>query len=156
MLAVLNRIMSGDAPESLPERRTGSRVNPGDASERVRSDIARRIDLDQLEDDVMGAVRANTEAVAKIGSRVDSLRDELSHFVVEHSQLHSDWATAWAEKWNGVTAELAYRRGLIGLPRLVLEWLRQYLTTILLIGGLIVAAIGFLTDSLTIGVGGPR
>lgn len=142
-----------DASLAQPERRSGPRADPGDPVDRMRSDVARLIDLERLEDDVMTAVRANTVRVEAIGERVDKLRDELSGFVIEHSQSHADFATQWAERWNGITAELAYRRGLIGLPRLVLEWLRQYLPTVLMIGGLLVTAIGFITGSVSISVG---
>lgn len=126
---------------------------PPDPATRMRSDVARMVDLEALEGRVMAAITENTRAVAGVGGRVDNIRDELSGFVISHSQLHADFATDWAERWTGITAELAYRRGLIGLPRLVLEWLRQYMPTLMKLGALIAAIVGFATGAVNVDVG---
>lgn len=126
---------------------------PVDAELRIHSDVAREVDLRALEERVMHAVRHNTEAVQAVAGRLDTVRDELSGFVVQHSQLHTDFATDWAERWTGITAELAYRRGLIGFPRLMLEQLRQYTPMLLKLLAGIAAIVGFATGAVSVDVG---
>lgn len=123
------------------------------AEQRITSDVARRVDLEQLENEVMGVVRETGQKVDSLGGRVDAMRDEVSGYVVQHAQLHSHDATEAARRWEGITAELAYKRGLISAPRLVLEWLRQYLPTVMIIGGLTAAIAGFVTGNIQVGVG---
>ncbi len=122
----------------------------GDLHRRIHSDVARTVDLDALERRLMQAVGAKVDG---IGARVDAMNDELSGFVVRHSQDHVAFATDWEKRWSAITADLAYKRGLIGFPRLVLEWLRQYLPTVITVLGLTAAIIGFLTGSIQVGVG---
>lgn len=133
------------------ERQASATPNEaGDLHRRIHSDVARTVDIDELEQRLMQAVGAKVDG---LGQRVDKMNDELSSFVVRHSQDHVTFATDWEKRWSAITADLAYRRGLIGFPRLVLEWCRQYLPTLLSLGILLASIVGFLTGSIHVGVG---
>ena len=128
------------------------RTENNDAELRIHSDVARLIDLDRLEKGVMGAVRQQGDAVGGINRRLDELRDELSGYVVQHASHHADQARDWEHRWSGMATEIAYRKGLISWPRLVLEWLRQYLPTLLTVGALLATILGFATGAVQIEV----
>jgi len=120
----------------------GDELPPQENAARLHSDVARQSDITLI----------RTE-LHSVGGRVDSIRDEMSNYVIDHAQEHTRFAGDWEKRWSGIAVDLAYRRGLIGFPRLVLEWLRQYLTTLLALGALLATIIGFATGSVTVGVG---
>lgn len=131
-----------DALAAPEHRRTASQHAQADPAARITSDIARQVDVDLLR-----------REVGDVADRVGDLRDELSAFVIQHAQEHTATAGDWEKRWSLMTAELAYRKGLIGLPRLVLEFLRQYLPTIVALLAGAAAIAGLATGSVTVGVG---
>ena len=132
---------------ATPDRRETD--HPANAEERVHSDVARVIDITPLRDEIR-SVRGEVHA---LGGRVDGLGDELTGYVLRHAELHTQFAGDWEKRFSTFAVEYAYRKGLIGFPRLVLEWLRQYLPTIITIGSLVTLALGFLTGQVAVDVG---
>lgn len=128
------------------ERRAIPRPSTNDAETRLHSDVARKVDLDRLEVGVMSALRSQA-------TRIDGVRDELSAFVVDHAQAHFAQTADWEKRWSGIAVDLAYKRGLISLPRAALEWLRQYLPTLATLGAILATALGFATGAIDVRIG---